>query len=388
MDISLTEDQQLIASTALAFATDALTADRIRALETTDDQFDHATWKQMVDMGWAGAVFPAEYGGSDFSLFELALIVEALGQGAIPSPLYSTVVEAGLLLLDAGASEQRSHWLPRIADGRALLTVASAEPGGGLDPAQWRTRIVRSGSGYEVSGTKLFVRDAGVAQSIICAASAGSGDITLAAIAPDATGVTRRRLPTAGNESLWEVTFDKVKVAADAIVGTPGAARPAIERMQLRMAAMKAAELVGIGQTALDLTVAYAKGRIQVGKPIGSFQAVHHHCTDMYRDVIVSRLLSWQAAASLAAGKTAAREVSMAKAKASDVIPQVTRLAHQIHGAAGYYRDYPLELYYHRALAAAATCGDADHHRRSLSTLLHADVDAFRGDHRHELPAV
>ena len=80
MDISLTEDQQLIASTALAFATDALTADRIRALETTDDQFDHATWKQMVDMGWAGAVFPAEYGGSDFSLFELALIVEALAR--------------------------------------------------------------------------------------------------------------------------------------------------------------------------------------------------------------------------------------------------------------------------------------------------------------------
>ena len=106
----------------------------------------------------------------------------------------------------------------------------------------------------------------------------------------------------------------------------------------------------------------------------------------MYRDLEVSRLLAWQASASLGEGLAGSREVSMAKAKCSEVIPALTRIAHQIHGAIAYYRDYPLELYYHRAIAAQVAYGDAGHHRRVLSDLLSEDLDAFRGADRHELP--
>ncbi len=388
MDITLTDDQALLARTAQSFARAALKAEQIRQLEATEHGFDPAVWRQMAEMGWAGAVFPAEVGGSGLGLVELALIVEALGQSALPSPLFSTVVEAGLLLLEAGTPAQRQRWLPRIAAGEAILTAAITEPGGGLEPAEIHTRVTPGGRGFIVTGTKLFVRDAGTAEAIVCLGRCGAAptDLALVLVPADARGLGRRRLTAAGGEALWEVTLEGVEVAADAVVGEAGRAWPHVERLLLRGAALKAAELVGIGQAALDLTLAYAKTRVQFERPIGSFQAVQHHCADMYRDVEVSRLLTWQAAARLGGGRPAMREVAMAKAKTSEAIPALTRMAHQIHGAIAYYRDYPLELHYHRAIAAQAAYGNAAHHRRALARLLCQDLRRFRGDSPHELP--
>jgi len=388
MDITLNEDQSMIMETALAFSRNALSPQSIRDLEGSENGFDVTTWQKMVELGWSGAVFPAEYGGSDLGLLELSLIIEALGQGAVPSPIFSSVVEAGMLILDAGSPAQRTEWLPRIASGKALLTTAIAEPGGELFPENIRTQVLKTKLGYRVTGTKLFVRDAGAADALCCLGRErdDGAHTTLVVVPSSAPGVKRRRLRSAGGEALWEVTFDGVEVPEDAVVGQPGDAWPHVERLLLRGAAMKSAELVGIGQAALDLTVNYAKTRVQFGRAIGTFQAVQRHCADMYREVSISRLLAWQAAVRLSTGRPAVREVAMAKAKSSEAIPAVTRTAHQVHGAFGYYRDYPLELYYHRAIAAAATYGDARYHRNRLARLLREDMDAFRGDHRHDLP--
>ena len=260
MDITIDDDQRLLRDTALAFAHKALTPARIRELETTEDGFDAKVWRQMAEMGWAGAVFPEEYGGSGAGLLELALIVEALGQAAVPSPIYSTVVEAGLLLLDAGSPAQRERCLPRIAAG-AIMTTAITEPGGGLAPGEIRTRITPAGNGFTAHGTKLFVRDAGAAEGIICLGRSGEGenDLTLVMVPRDAPGLKLRRLQAAGGEALWEAIFDGVTVDADAVVGEPGGAWPHVARLLLRGAALKSAELVGIGQASLDLTLSYAK---------------------------------------------------------------------------------------------------------------------------------
>ena len=388
MDITIDDDQRLLHDTALAFAQKALTPARIRELETTEDGFDTKVWRQMAEMGWTGAMFPEQYGGSGANLLDLALIVEALGQAATPSPIYSTVVEAGLLLLDAGSPAQRERYLPRIATGDVIMTAAITEPGGGLAPGEIRTGITRSGNGFTVNGTKLFVRDAGAAEAIICLGRSGEGenDLTLVIVPRDAPGLKLRRLQAAGGEALWEVIFHNVTVDADSVVGEPGDAWPHVARLLLRGAALKSAELVGIGQASLDLTLSYAKTRVQFERPIGSFQGVQHHCAEMYRDLEVSRLLAWQAAASLGDGLVGDRETAMAKAKTSEAMPAVTRTAHQIHGAIAYYRDYPLELYYHRAIAAQAAYGDAGHHRRALARLLREDLGRFRGDSPHDLP--
>ena len=268
------------------------------------------------------------------------------------------------------------------------MTTAILEASGGLRPQEIRTRITPSGNGFTIDGTKLFVRDAGSAEVIICAGrhrrEASRSDT--GHVPQDASGLRLRRMRAAGGESLWEATFEGVAVDGDAVVGEPGGAWPHIARLHLRGAAFKSAELVGLGQASLDLTVSYAKTREQFGGPIGRFQGVHHHCAEMYRDLEVSRLLAWQASASLDEGLAGGREVSMAKAKCSEVVPALTRMAHQIHGAIAYYRDYPLELYYHRAIAAQAAYGDAGYHRRVLSELLSKDPNEFRGEDRHELP--
>ena len=293
-----------------------------------------------------------------------------------------------MLIDEAGSAGQRDAWLPRIAAGEAILTTAVFEPGNVYGSGEMATLIGSTPRGLRVSGTKTFVRDAGTATALLCLGRAekNPAELTFVLVPGDAPGIARRHLQAAGGESLWQVTFNDVVVGRAAVLGEPGKAAPHLHRLLLRGTAMKAAELIGIGQAALDLTVAYAKERVQFGRPIGSLQAVHHHCTEMYRDLQVSRLLAWQAAARLGSGAPAEREVAMAKAKASEAIPALTRTAHQIHGAVGYYRDYPLELYYHRAIAAAAAYGDAGHHRRALASLMRDNVDRFRGDHAHALP--
>jgi alkylation response protein AidB-like acyl-CoA dehydrogenase len=388
MDIALDEDQIMLHDTAVSFAKGALTQQQIRDLETTENSFDTGVWKEMAQMGWAAAAFPEQYGGAETGTLELGLIVEALGQGAIPSPLFSSVIESGFLLLDAGSDSQKDEWLPGIGTGDRLMTVALMEANGGLRPQDIRTRITSAGNGFRIDGTKVFVRDAGTSQGIICLARSGdpAKNLTFAIVPRDAQGVTLRRMPAAGGESLWEAKFEGVEVNADAVIGDVGTAWTAAQRLLLRGAAYKSAELVGIGQASLGLTLDYAKVRVQFGKPIGSFQGVQHHCAEMYRDLEVSRLLTWQATASLGGAFAAEREISMAKAKVSQAIPALTRTAHQIHGAIAYYRDYPLELYYHRALAAQAAYGDAAYHRRVLARLLTSDMNAFRGQDPHELP--
>ncbi len=381
MDITLTKEADALRATALAFAQRALTHDQIRALEGTDRGFEPAVWRDMATMGWSGCVFPFELGGSGLGLFELALIVEACGQAALPSPLFATVVEAGMLLLESGVDRHRAEWVPRIATGDAILTTAVFEPGN-AEVETVETTAAPVPGGYRIDGAKTFVRDAGSARAIVTLArSAQSPDGLVFLLVPsNARGVRRQRLACSGGEALWEVTFSDVSLPATVLVTEPGQALAALDRLLARGACLKAAELVGIGQAALDLTVAYAKTRVQFDRPLGSFQAVQHHCATMYRDLRVSRLLMWEAAARLAAGQPAKREVAMAKAKASDAIPALTRTAHQIHGAIAYYRDYPLELHYTRAIAAAAAYGNATYHRRTLAQRLAHAPDTLRGD--------
>ncbi len=388
MDIVLTGEQELLFKTALDFAQDALTSDQIRALEEQEPGFDPGVWHRMAEMGWAGTVFAADYGGSGLTLFELALIVEACAQAALPSPLFSSVIEAGLLIAKAGSEAQRQAWLPRIVSGETVLTAAVFEPSGGFAAGEIQTRAELSSNGYRLNGTKLFVRDATAAEAIVVSARSGASedDLSLILVPYPSPGLVCKRLAAAGGEALYEMTFTDVEAPAHAVLGEAGGAWPHIADLHNRGACLKAAELVGIGQAALDLTLSYAKTRVQFGRPIGSFQAVQHHCVQMYRDLQACRLLTYQAATRLTEGQPAARDVAIAKAKSSQAVPGITRLAHQIHGATAYYRTYPLELYYHRALAAQAAYGDAMHHRRCLARLLRQNLAGFRGNAPHRLP--
>ncbi len=393
MDLVASEEQRLLRDSALAFARDRMGAARAREIEDRAaaglPAHDAELAAEIAALGWLGAALPVAHGGGGVGLLELALLIEACGTAPCPTTLFGSVVEAGLLLADAGSEQQRARWLPRIAAGEAVLAVALLEEGARLGAHEVQARATPlAGGGYRLDGRKTLVRDASAADALVIAARAGdpeggeadAGDegagVTLLLVERGAAGLAIEPQPASGGEPLFAVALDGVEVGANAIVGEQGAGWPTLERMLARGAALKAAELVGIGQAALDLTLAYARERTQFGRPIGSFQAVQHHCANIYRELVACRLLAYRAAWALdgAGGDPAEpgprRAVAAAKAKASEAIPWATRVAHQVHGGVGYYRDYPLEQHTRRAIAAAAAYGDARYHRRRLAQTL------------------
>lgn len=385
MDLVASEEQLLLRDAALLFARERMGHERARALEerwaSGEQTHDAELASELASLGWIGGALPASHGGAGLGLLELALLVEALGTAPLPTTIFGSVVEAGLLLADGGSEEQRARWLPRLASGEAVLAVALLEEGARLGEREIRARAApRPGGGYRLEGSKVLVRDAGAADALIVAARTGDGvagpGVTLLLVERGAPRLGLEPQPPAAGEPLFSLRLDGVEVDGDAVIGAPGAGWPQLERLLARGAVLKAAELVGIGQAALDLTLSYTKERMQFGRPIGAFQAVHHHCADLYREVVACRLLAYRAAWSLqqAGGDpspaTVRRAVASAKAKASEAMPWATRLAHQVHGGVGYYRDYPLEIFTRRAIAAAAAYGDARYHRRRLAAAL------------------
>lgn len=388
MDAALTTEQQLVFDTACTFASSAMSTQGMRDLESSECGFDLDVWRRMAELGWVDCYVSPVDADASGGMLETALIVEACGRAALPTPIFSTVVEAGWLLGRLGSPDQRRLWLEPAAAGKSVLTTAILESSGELLAPPFETTLDTRNARRVLNGKKMFVRDAGAAERIICLAKSGSAEdaMTWVVVAPSARGVSISRMPASGGEQLFEVRFDNVEIDSSSLLGDIDGAQSSLRRLILRGACLKAAELLGLGYKALELTLAYAKQRIQFDKPIGSFQAVHHHCADMHLNWQATYLLVYKAAAAFGRTEDPVRDVALAKAKASEAMPALLRLAHQIHGTMGYYRDYPLELYYHRSMAAQVAYGDAHFHRARLAEMLREDVSRFRGDDLHELP--
>ncbi len=378
MDIVLTESQQMLKQSARDFLQDLCPRDVVREMQTDERGYPPELWHRMGELGWLSWPFPSRYGGSDGDFFDLALLVEELGYAAAPTPFFSSIVEAGSLLMEAGTAAQKRSLLPRLASGAALFSVAYLETDGDPSGLSRNTAAVAQETGFILSGTKCFVPAAHVAEGLLCVARTRSGNaatrgLSLFCLSPHDTSIHLRPMTTMTGDKQFEVDFDQTAAARDTLIGRlHGAGRP-LQRALMRATALKCAEMVGGAQAALDLTVEYAKQRVQFGRPIGVFQAVQHHCADMYCDLEMGRLLAYNACWLLSRGDAAEAAVSSAKLKLSRVYPAITRLAHQVTGGVGYYTEYPLELYTRRALAAASAYGGADYHAARLGERLWGD---------------
>lgn len=372
MEILLTEAQEMLKKSAREFLKKECPKTLTRELEQREEGHSQDLWRKMAEMGWLGMLFPERYGGSDSHFLDVALVVEEMGYSALISPFFSTVVESGLLILEAGNEKQKHEFLPRIASGEHLMSLAFIEPDARIDALGVSLAASRQKGGFILNGTKLFVSHARIADHLICIArtrkrGAPEGSISLFLVDARDPGLECRPLHTTASDNQWEVVFKDVHTPGENVLGEWNEGWPPLSRTLQKATALKCAEMLGGARAALDLTVEYAKSRVQFGRPIGSFQAVHHHLADMYRDIVTSRLLTYQAAWRLGEGLPAVKEVAMAKAKLSYAYPAVTRMAHQIHGGAGYYTDYDLEIYYRRALAGQVGYGDTPYHREIIA---------------------
>ena len=370
MDLGLNETQQMLKNSAREFLQAECPDTYVRAMEEDARGYTPDMWQKIAEQGWLGLIFPEEYGGVGLTYLDLSVLLEEMGRALLPGPFFSTIVMGGMAIMDAGTDEQKRRLLPQICDGQHIVTLALTEPSARWDAAGIQTTAAQNAAGaWTLNGTKLFVPNAHVADTYIVAARTGDAerDITLFFVPGDADGVTQTLLKTIASDRQSEITLDGVSLPAEAALGEVNKGWDTIEKVLAWGAIGKCAEMVGGAEQVLEMTVEYAKQRTQFGRPIGSFQAIQHHCANMATDVEGSRYITYQAAWLLSEGEAAAQEVAMAKAWVSDAYRRICALGHQCHGAIGFTKEHNMQLYSRRAKAAELAFGDTDFHLETVA---------------------
>jgi len=375
MDLGLSEPQEMLRKMARDFLTTECPKSLVRQMEEDEKGHPVQLWQSMAELGWMGLPFPEEYGGGGGGFLDLAVLLEEMGRACLPGPFFSTVVLGGLIVLGVGSEEQKRELLQAIAEGKLVMTLALTEPDGGYEAADIAVQAAAEKDQYVINGIKLFVPDAHVADRIICVARTGRGSqpqqgITLFLVNRQSQGVVCELLPSLAKDKQCRVVFDRVVVPAKGMMGKAGQGWGEVSKALERAAVAKSVEMVGGAQQVLEMTVNYAKERVQFDHPIGSFQAVQHHCANMAIYVDSTRYLAYQAAWKISEGLPCDMEVAAAKAWVSDAYRRVCALGHQVHGAIGFTLDHDMQLYSRRAKVAEMVFGDADFHREVIARML------------------
>ena len=375
MNLTFSEEQEMLRKSARDFLTTKCPKTLVREMEGDKKGYQPELWKEMAELGWLGLPFPETYKGGGFSFLDLIVLLEEMGRACLPGPFLSTVVLGGLPILEWGSEEQKQQILPKISKGEAILTLALTEPSARYDAVSIRTSATPKGEDYLISGTKLFVPDAHIADWIICATRTSETanpeeGITLFLVDAKSSGLSTVLLSTIAGDKQCELTLKKVKVPRSNILGKPGQGWQMVKRIIEWAALAKCAEMVGGNQQVMEMSVNYAKERIQFDRPIGSFQIIQHYLADMSIDVDSARITLYKAAWKASEGLPCSNEISIAKAWISDAYRRVATQAHQIHGAIGFTKEHDLELYFRRAKAGEVFFGDVDYHREIVAQQL------------------
>ena len=338
MRFAFTDDQLLFRDAVQDLLAKQCPPEQVRLAWDNDDGRLPDVWSALAEMGVLGLTVPEAHGGLGLTELDLVLLLEETGRVALPDPVVETVAVAAPLLAEVAPDDLAARWLPELAAGTATVTTGL---GGLLVPNADSADLV------------LAVRDGRL-------------------LAVPAAAATLVRQPSVdGARRLFEVTWADADAIVLADAGPDGSVDPAVERARQRGAVATAAQLIGLGQQMLDLTVDYVKERRQFGVPIGSFQAVKHHLANAALQLEFARPVVHAAAYALATGSPdAARSVSHAKTAAGDAALAVGRQALQCHGAIGYTVEYDLHLSLKRVWALAGAYGDAAHHRRRVADLV------------------
>jgi alkylation response protein AidB-like acyl-CoA dehydrogenase len=372
MNFGFTEEQDLLRQEVRKLLDARAPIAEVRKLAETPEGFSRDLWKQMGELGWLGLTIPEPHGGAGLGWVDLVVLLEETGRSLFPSPLIATTLAAAGIA-DAGNAAQQAAWLPRLADGSAIGTVAVLEAGDTFDAPGIQLRGEPVPEGWRLRGEKRFVLDGAAADLLIVAFRTGDGpdDVTLALVERTSAGLHVESTPSIDTtKRVACVRCDGVAVARNAVLGAPGRAAPILARLLDRGAVAVTAEAIGAAEQAVRLTVDYARERVQFGSPIGRFQGVKHPLAEMFVDVESFKSLLYYAAWCLDEDDAdAARAISMAKAYASEAFPRIGIDGVQLHGGVGYTWEYDIQLYLKRSKWLRPTFGDADFHHDRIARI-------------------
>lgn len=373
MDFELSDEQRGLVDSTRSLLTSKSSVDRARALIDGPEGFDAEVWRLGSQLGWPALAIPEADGGLGQLSIDLALMGIELGRGLAATPFIPTVVAADALSRAEG--EPKSKVLQSISEGSLIATWAFAESGQPWTPDGVQTHAERHGDGYRITGSKVSVQDADAAQLLLVDAVLDGAPARFL-VPADAENLRIERQQTLDvTRRYCDVTFEGVVVPPDGLVAAGDAAERSLARTLQLNTVLVCAELVGIGERLLAMTVDYVKNRVQFGRPVGSFQAVKHKCADMRIWVQASTAATYYAAMALDSGRDDVdHAVSVAKAYVSDAVNEVAGEALQLHGGIGFTWEHDLHLYLRRARVNSLLSGDARHHREQLCRMLEAEV--------------
>ena len=365
LDFELTEEQRGVRDSTRGLVIAKAPLSQTRLVAEAGKDFDQKLWRIGAELGWASLTIAESEGGLGQQLIDLALVLVEHGRQVLPSPLIPTAVTAEALVFSQAPG--RGDVLPTLLDGSENATWAFAERGRSWLPASVHMSAKKSTGGFVLNGAKAHCQDAADARWLLVDTLL---DDQLARFLVDASagGVHKQRQHTLDvTRAFYDVTFDNVEVPDHTLMAIGHEAEEAITRSLQIGAVLACAELVGLGERMLEMTVQYAKERIQFGRAIGSFQAVKHKCADMRMWVQAATAATYYAAMAFD-HETAdrARAVSVAKSCASEAIAKVAGEALQLHGGIGFTWEHDLHLYLRRTRTDALLYGDVRQHREML----------------------
>jgi acyl-CoA dehydrogenase len=371
MDLDFTEEQIMLKTSARDFLMKECPKSLVRSIEESEDGFSADLWMKMAELGWQGLIIDEKFGGSNLSFFELALIIEEMGRNIAPVPFLSTVVCASAIQ-ETGTPEQKDHFLPLVASGKMILTLALTEPSISWQPAQVNLRAVCKGDNYLLKGTKLFVPDANVANYLLVVARTGTtsdpgNGITLFLVDAKSPGIECERQLSMALDNKCSINFNDVVVSNKNILGIADKGWSIVEDILMKARALKVAEMSGGCQACLEMTNAYVKDRKQYGKPIGSNQVIQHYVADMWGYTDRTRNIGWEVNWKVSEGIATNLDIAIAKAWANEAYSFVSERGVHCHGAIGTTRDHDIGLYFRRAKVSAFDYGDTDYLRSIIA---------------------
>lgn len=371
MNLDFTDEQEALKKTARDFMTRSYSSMLVRELEEHPTGFKEDIWRQIAELGWLAVAIPEEYDGVGGSFMDLIILFEEMGRACFIAPFFSTAIST-LAIVAAGSEDQKKEILPKIAGGEMILSLALTEPSTRYDAEGIVTKAVADKEGYIINGTKLFIHDAQVAHCFLCVARTKTegppeDGITLFLLDAKSPGIKITPLHTIADDKQNEVIFENVKVPKGQVLGSVDKGFPVIEKLLEQAAIAKCSEMVGGADWVIENCSAYAKERVQYGKPIGSYGAIQHYLADMWTEIGMAKRFTYYAAWLIDQGLPCRKEVAAAKSWASDVYRKWTRIGVQIFGGIGTTREHDMGLYYRRARQSALLFGDPDSLRERVA---------------------
>jgi alkylation response protein AidB-like acyl-CoA dehydrogenase len=364
VNFAFSEEQEELRKVVRQFLDARSPESEVRRLMDTTEGYDPDVWKQMGDqMGLQGLIVPENFGGSGYGYVELTVVLEEMGRALLCAPFFSTVALATNTLLHAASDEAKGKYLPGIASGATIATVAFTEDNGRWDESGV---TLTADAGGTLNGTKTFVLDGHTADLVIVLARNAGGGLGLYAVEGNASGLTRTPLST------MDQTRKQAKLEFSGVQGQEisksGFSWSDFSTVLDLAAVALAAEQVGGAQKCLDMAVEYAKVRVQFGRPIGSFQAIKHKCADMLLEVESAKSAAYYAGWCAAEMNDELPSVaSLAKAYCSEAYFHAAAENIQIHGGIGFTWEHPAHLYFKRAKSSELLFGDPTYHRELLA---------------------